>query len=225
MNHKEDLNTLIPLDCLKKYFGLLLKNHIYFLDNLPGPSVDDLLFGSPNRKLDGSVKTELDILSDVLSNQELGITDSEQDRSFSGQWQSMFGGDQQQGRSSDAGSLLDDNFLGGSGLGGIGASSVTAGNNMVDANIKSDRMYMPSFLMDQMRKTDPQALKNGPPKSALAVRDSDKSGDKNPSKGEKGSSKGKDMSAWFNLFADLDPLANPDDVGASLENQNEKQAC
>ena len=193
------------------------------------------MFGSPNRKLDGSVKTELDILSDVLSNQELGITDSEQDRSFSGQWQSMFGGDQQQETSGGAGGLLDDDFLGASGLGGLGslgASPATAeatngagggkpGNNMVDANIKSDRMYMPSFLMDQMRKTDPQALKNGPPKSALAVRDSDK----NSFKGEKGSAKGKDMSAWFNLFADLDPLANPDDVGASLENQNEKQAC
>lgn len=194
------------------------------------------MFGTPNRKLDGSVKTELDILSDVLSNQELGITDSEQDRSFSGQWQSMFGGDQQQEISGGAGGLLDDDFLGASGLGGLGglgASPATTeaangggkSGNMVDANIKSDRMYMPSFLMDQMRKTDPQALKNGPPKSALAVRDSDKSGDKKASKGEKSGVKGKDMSAWFNLFADLDPLANPDDVGASLENQNEKQAC
>lgn len=25
----------------------------------------------------------------------------------------------------------------------------------------------------------------------------------------------KDMSAWFNLFADLDPLANPDAIGRS----------
>ena len=28
------------------------------------------------------------------------------------------------------------------------------------------------------------------------------------------SSKNKDMSQWFNLFADLDPLANPDTVGS-----------
>lgn len=27
--------------------------------------------------------------------------------------------------------------------------------------------------------------------------------------------KSKDLSAWFNLFADLDPLANPDTVGKS----------
>ena len=202
--------------------------------------MDDLLFGSPNRKLDGSAKTELDILSDVLSNQQLGITESEQDRSFSGQWQSMFGSDQQV--MADGNSLLGDDFLGESGLGlggnagGIGA--LTGGvegagkpsSNMVDANIKSDRMYMPSFLLDQMRKTDPHSLMNGPPKSALAVKDNDKTGgsgvgDKNTSKGEKSHAKGKDMSAWFNLFADLDPLANPDDVGASLENQGEKQAC
>ena len=203
-------------------------------------TVDDLLFGSPNRKLDGSAKTELDILSDVLSNQELGITDAEQDRSFSGQWQSMFGvggtaEDQQPQLSTNDGGLIDD-FLADVGLGdgnatGEGNSAPTSsagkqGNNMVDANIKSDRMYMPSFLLEQMRKTDPQSMKNGPPKSALAVRDNDKAGGSSASpKGDKKNAKGKDMSAWFNLFADLDPLANPDDLGASQEHQDEKQAC
>lgn len=27
----------------------------------------------------------------------------------------------------------------------------------------------------------------------------------------------KDMSAWFNLFADLDPLSNPDAIGRSAD--------
>jgi len=31
------------------------------------------------------------------------------------------------------------------------------------------------------------------------------------------------MSAWFNLFADLDPLADPDSIGKKLENSND--AC
>ena len=31
-----------------------------------------------------------------------------------------------------------------------------------------------------------------------------------------------DMSAWFNLFADLDPLGNPDAVGRTSEQQGEK---
>ena len=30
---------------------------------------------------------------------------------------------------------------------------------------------------------------------------------------QKNSSKNKDMSQWFSLFADLDPLANPDAIG------------
>ena len=30
-----------------------------------------------------------------------------------------------------------------------------------------------------------------------------------------------DMSAWFNLFADLDPLSNPDAVGRSQEEAND----
>eukprot|EP00092_Neocalanus_flemingeri_P053339 GFUD01062647.1.p1 GENE.GFUD01062647.1~~GFUD01062647.1.p1 ORF type:complete len:138 (-),score=46.04 GFUD01062647.1:11-424(-) len=32
--------------------------------------------------------------------------------------------------------------------------------------------------------------------------------------GGSGAGKNKDMSQWFSLFADLDPLANPDDVGS-----------
>lgn len=30
---------------------------------------------------------------------------------------------------------------------------------------------------------------------------------------DRAAGKSKDLSAWFNLFADLDPLANPDTVG------------
>lgn len=32
---------------------------------------------------------------------------------------------------------------------------------------------------------------------------------------DKAAGNSKDLSAWFNLFADLDPLANPDTVGKS----------
>jgi len=180
-------------------------------------TVDDLLFGSPSRKLDGSEKTDIDILSDVLTNQSLGITEAEsqQNNSFSDQWQSLFGGGEEGGGGSSALDML--------------ASPAPvedfgkAGNIMDATNIKSDRMYMPSFLLEQMRKKDPQALKNGPPKSALSLKDSSKL----PAGKEKGKekSKGDGMSAWFDLFADLDPLANPDEVGASQGVKNEKQAC
>lgn len=176
-----------------------------------GPSVDDLLFGSPNKKADGSAKSDLDILSDVLSNQTLGITESEQNNSFSDQWQSMFG---------ESAPDVPTTPLMEAPSGNPGVNGGTSGNQ-VDANIKSDRMYLPSFLLEQMRKTDPQAFKEGPPKGALSVKDS-----KTPPMSRKSKdAKGKDMSAWFNLFADLDPLANPDDIGASKESQSEKQAC
>eukprot|EP00111_Clytia_hemisphaerica_P000168 TCONS_00000402-protein len=186
-------------------------------DSLPEPSVDDLLFGSPNRKLDGTEKTDLDILTDVLSNQNLGITETEHNKSFSDQWQSMFGAGVSEESTPSMSDLLAQDLENSK-----SDSTPKQPENMVDANIKSDRMYMPSFLLEQMRKTDPQALKNGPPKGALAVKDSAKASSGKPGKsGEKG----KDMSAWFNLFADLDPLANPDDIGDSKDGQSEKQAC
>ena len=34
-----------------------------------------------------------------------------------------------------------------------------------------------------------------------------------------------DMSAWFNLFADLDPLANPDDIGREEGKEVEDRNC
>ena len=30
-----------------------------------------------------------------------------------------------------------------------------------------------------------------------------------------------DMSAWFNLFADLDPLADPDAIGKQMEDMTD----
>ena len=36
-------------------------------------------------------------------------------------------------------------------------------------------------------------------------------------KSSKSQSKNKDMSQWFSLFADLDPLANPDAIGKSTK--------
>ena len=164
--------------------------------------------------MDGSEKTDLDILTDVLSNQNLGITETEHNKSFSDQWQSMFGTGETEESTPSMSDLLAQDLE-------KGDSTPKQPDNMVDANIKSDRMYMPSFLLEQMRKTDPQALKNGPPKGALSVKDSAKTS----GKPGKGGDKGKDMSAWFNLFADLDPLANPDDIGDSKDGQNEKQAC
>ena len=40
-------------------------------------------------------------------------------------------------------------------------------------------------------------------------------------KGEKGS----DMSAWFSLFSDLDPLANPDAIDKQNKKKEEDRQC
>ena len=37
---------------------------------------------------------------------------------------------------------------------------------------------------------------------------------------ERKKSKSKDMSQWFNLFADLDPLANPDAIGKTTKEED-----
>ncbi|XP_078620403.1 islet cell autoantigen 1-like isoform X8 [Branchiostoma floridae x Branchiostoma japonicum] len=44
-------------------------------------------------------------------------------------------------------------------------------------------------------------------------------------KGKPGKGAGKDMSAWFNLFADLDPLANPDAIGRKEGENQEERNC
>ncbi|XP_019614259.1 PREDICTED: islet cell autoantigen 1-like protein isoform X4 [Branchiostoma belcheri] len=43
--------------------------------------------------------------------------------------------------------------------------------------------------------------------------------------GKPGKGVGKDMSAWFNLFADLDPLANPDAIGRKEGENQEERNC
>ena len=150
-------------------------------------------------------KSDLDILSDVLSNQSLSATDS---NSFSGQWSSLFG---QESQTKEA----------------LGDLQIT-GDSLEVTN--SNQMFMPSFLMEQMRKADPMALNEGPPKDFSCIKDSSKiektppQGRKKKADNKKGGT-GKDMSAWFNLFADLDPLSNPDAVGATSKTIEEKQAC
>lgn len=204
-------------------------HHIYvhYLDEAnvterPAASVDDLLFGSPTHKMDGSEKTNADILSDALMDQSLGITAADQANSFTDQWQSMFGDTSAGDNSTNPTPGGDDTLLmmetkegeDGAGLGNLNTDGV-------DTGVKSQRMFMPSFLLEEMRRKDPMALKHGPPKGFNSVKDSPSP--QASQKNKKGS--GKDMSAWFNLFADLDPLANPDEIGASLESAKEKQAC
>ncbi|EEB12506.1 Islet cell autoantigen, putative [Pediculus humanus corporis] len=68
---------------------------------------------------------------------------------------------------------------------------------------------LPSTLLNKMQLRRLQPEKFSAQDSSLQM----------PQKNPKS---GKDMSTWFSLFADLDPLADPDAVGKKLENSDQK---
>lgn len=177
------------------------------------PSVDELLFGlaSNNEQentLSGCAKSDMDLLSDVLNNQSLGINDRELNNSFSSQWQSMFG-------SSDTNES---------------SNTVVPPSNIVDGeNNESEpesQTFMPSFLLDQLSSAAP--LSKDATKGLQRNKESFNFRSNTNSLNQRlDSGSGKDMSKWLSLFADLDPLSNPDAIGSGAGEpiSEGKQAC
>lgn len=170
------------------------------------PSIDDLLFGvpEPTPTNDNTEKSDMEILSDVLNNHSLGINDMELNNSFSSQWQSMFG-------SAD---VVEPE------------SVVTEPKLKVDTDADNhNQMFMPSFLLDQIGKSTP--IIDTSSKSASSNKDTSKNIKVTSSLlgNKKNEPLGKDMSKWFSLFADLDPLSNPDAIGGVGNATDAKQAC
>ncbi|KAK7893458.1 hypothetical protein WMY93_022610 [Mugilogobius chulae] len=102
-------------------------------------------------------------------------------------------------------------------------SSVPPGAAAVSANsgaaTSSPTGFLPSQLLDQslsstgwatppMFQTPPMQPPTGQSQSSQPPQSAAKTGAQASSK---------DMSAWFNLFADLDPLSNPDAIGRSAD--------
>ena len=161
--------------------------------------MDDILFGIGDSNPEQQSKSDMDLLSDVLGTASFNENEylSGSQSGFSKEWNDMFG--QQQIPESNSQSQLMPLE------GGIETST-------------SGGMYMPSFLMEQMRQVDPMAAQTGAPANAAAASETD---GKNKGKNVK-PKKGQDMSAWFNLFSDLDPLANPDAIGTSKDADQER---
>eukprot|EP00794_Sanderia_malayensis_P017603 gene17603-19356_t len=159
-------------------------------------SVDELLFGITGTEA-AKEKSDLDILGDILGSTSLNenayLADNQSE--FSKEWRDMFGDQQPPVQQEDI-QPIDQ------------LTTKTEGG-----------MYMPSFLMEQLRQVDPQAAKGGP-QSMQAVESEKKPGPAS-SKAKDSKSK-KDMSAWFNLFSDLDPLANPDAIGTHKDEEQER---
>lgn len=111
-----------------------------------------------------------------------------EDRGFSQEWREVFGEDEPAGRSRAETQPSEEEYA----------------------------FFMPSKLLDQ-NMNDRQSTVSGwataipqniPESSSVASQISSKSAVKDTSK---------DLSAWFNLFADLDPLSNPDAIGRTSE--------
>lgn len=200
-------------------------------ENNPSMTADDLLFGSPTREDRGTEsKSDLDILNEILgSNGSSAMQGAENDNSFSKTWKDMFGDEPLE----TAQPAQEPN-----------QSWSKGGANFM----------MPSDLLNSMAKFDPfgevpsvsppQQGTGMPSKSLGLLNTPPAAGSKRPhnlppsqakqvpippGKGsEKGKGKGKkgaDMSAWFSLFSDLDPLANPDAIDKQNKKSEEDRQC
>ena len=112
----------------------------------------------------------------------------------------------------------------GSNIGATATETPKENPDPTEAATAGGSAFMPSFLMEQLRQADPQAAMQGAPPGFSAVSETGSTGPPPPKgKGkENKSKKGKDMSAWFNLFSDLDPLANPDAIGKETGAEQER---
>ena len=194
-------------------------------------TADDLLFGSPTREDKGTEnKSDIDILNEILGTGGAagGPNTAENDNSFSKTWKDMFGDEplesaQPTQEPSQSWSQGGTNFM------------------------------MPSDLLNSMAKFDPfdEVPKDAPPQAGMGrgltalggllnrpqLPGSQRQGNQAPSEArnaqslpgkakEKGKGKkGSDMSAWFNLFSDLDPLANPDAIDKQNKRSEEDRQC
>lgn len=93
-----------------------------------------------------------------------------------------------------------------------------ASGGLTEAQHKENSFFLPSQLLDQSLNNLQSSLTDwarAPQQTVAQAPDLSSGANQNPSKpamkGTAGTSK--DLSAWFNLFADLDPLSNPDAIG------------
>ncbi|GFR82842.1 islet cell autoantigen 1 [Elysia marginata] len=169
---------------------------------------------------DDAGKDDMELLNEILNATSSGGAGA--DDEFAKEWDSVFGtgstpraGGASSGGASLAtgGDLLGDVSGGGSGSSGVAGSdggglsgsmsSLSSSSLTSSGTQKKAPEFLPSSLLDIGMGADP-ANQN------QAASDKKKSKPQGLSQGLPPSA---DMSAWFNLFADLDPLSNPDAIG------------
>ena len=195
-------------------------------------TADDLLFGSPTREDRGTEdKSDLDILNEILGGGGAlggqGTTESE--NSFSKTWKDMFGDEplestQQAQEPSQSWSQEGTNFMMPSDLLNSMAKfdpfgEVPAGPSP-QLGTTSQRPTVTGLLKQPQQLPKNLWQGNQAPSESKQVPSVPGKG-KEKGKGKKGS----DMSAWFSLFSDLDPLANPDAIDKQNKKSEEDRQC
>ncbi|XP_015256291.1 PREDICTED: islet cell autoantigen 1 [Cyprinodon variegatus] len=89
-------------------------------------------------------------------------------------------------------------------------TSAASGGSAETQQQQDNSFFLPSQLLDQSLNWTSTV-----PQSATCAAECSSRAEQNPSKPAAKETAGtsKDLSAWFNLFADLDPLSNPDAIG------------
>ncbi|CAL8283192.1 unnamed protein product [Gadus morhua 'NCC'] len=185
----------------------------------PPHAAGDLLGGGPSLPISSSLpgqreeeeedvrqQGDMDFLKDLLSPGPGGGADE-----FSREWQDAFG-------SFDSPSLshAPNMSVGGAAAATPGSAGGAAPFVSGPAQSPQSQGFLPSQLLDHSLgstgwSTPP--MFQAPPLQPPPLSGLEQTPPPAPSSAPSGGSK--DMSAWFNLFADLDPLSNPDAIGRS----------
>uniref|UniRef100_A0A3Q1CKP0 AH domain-containing protein n=1 Tax=Amphiprion ocellaris TaxID=80972 RepID=A0A3Q1CKP0_AMPOC len=138
---------------------------------------------SADPEVEGEEKDSMALLNEILGG--LSVDDSD----FSREWTEVFG-ETEEGTSAASG-------------------------RPAESQQKENSFFLPSQLLDQSLNNLQSSVSDWAgiiPQPVTQATEHSSGSNQNPSKpAVKGTSK--DLSAWFNLFADLDPLSNPDAVG------------
>ncbi|XP_026227106.1 islet cell autoantigen 1 [Anabas testudineus] len=99
-------------------------------------------------------------------------------------------------------------------------TSAASGRTAESDQQKENSFFLPSQLLDQSLNNLQSSVSDWAgilPQGSAQETEHSSGANQNPSKPavQETAGKSKDLSAWFNLFADLDPLSNPDAIGRS----------
>ncbi|KAM6994436.1 islet cell autoantigen 1 [Tautogolabrus adspersus] len=137
--------------------------------------------------LEGEEKDSMALLNEILGSMSVDEGD------FSREWTEVFG-DNEEGTSAASG-------------------------ERVEAEQREESFFLPSQLFDQSLNNPQSSMSDWSgisPQPVAEATEHSSGANQNPPKQtvkETAAGTSKDLSAWFNLFADLDPLSNPDAVG------------